>query len=72
MARDVARRCVEEEVVIAQGWIFEVREDGDGGGEGDGNCFERFVRVCFAWESEERLEEGIERLGRVVGRMVEE
>lgn len=28
--------------------------------------FELWVRVCFAWEEEELLVEGIERLARVV------
>lgn len=58
----------EEELMIAEGPIFEVNDEV---GE-RGNCFEKFVRVCFAWEDGEMLEEGIERLGRVVGRMVEE
>lgn len=56
--------------MVAPGGMFEVKVDEGVGG--DGNCFERFVRVCFAWEGEGRLEEGIERLGRVVGRMIEE
>ncbi|KAK2762138.1 hypothetical protein FQN54_001145 [Arachnomyces sp. PD_36] len=70
-AKEVAKRCLdEEEVIVAQGGIFEVKVDK--GVEGGRNCFERFVRVCFAWESEDRLDEGIERMGRVVGRMIEE
>lgn len=69
-ASRVAERCMqEEELMIAEGPMFKVNVE-DSVGE-KGNCFEKFVRVCFAWEDGEVLEEGIERLGRVVGRMLE-
>ncbi len=32
---------------------------------------DRFVRLCFAWEEEDRLAEGVERLGQVIRRMQE-
>jgi DNA-binding transcriptional MocR family regulator len=69
---EVSKRCMDEEdLMIASGPIFRINGD-DGERAGEGNCFEGFLRVCFAWEDEGRLVEGIERLGRVVGRMVEE
>lgn len=63
-AEYVAVKAKEEEgLIIAPGKIFEVSgEEGKGGGFG----FERAVRLCFSWELEEDLNEGIERLGRVI------
>jgi DNA-binding transcriptional MocR family regulator len=49
-----------ENLIVAQGDMFEVY------GDEQAARFERWMRVCFAWEEEELLVEGIERLGRVV------
>ena len=50
----------KENLIVAQGDMFEVY------GDEEAVKFERWVRVCFAWEEEESLVEGIERLGWVV------
>jgi DNA-binding transcriptional MocR family regulator len=62
----VAKRIAElakerEDLVVAHGDIFEVYGD-----EG-AISFPHWMRVCFAWEDEENLEEGIRRLARVIG-----
>lgn len=49
-----------ENLIVAQGHMFEVY------GDEEAVRFERCMRVCFAWEEEELLVEGIERLARVV------
>jgi len=54
----------KENLIVAQGDMFEVY------GDEQAVRFERWVRVCFAWEEEELLVEGIERLGKVVGDML--
>ncbi|KAH9872285.1 hypothetical protein IAQ61_005120 [Plenodomus lingam] len=65
----LAQRAKEEEnVVVAQGEIFQVPRDT----EYPGTAFGNEVRVCFAWEDEDMLAEGIERLARVIGRMLDE
>ena len=66
-AEMLARRCREEEsVVIAAGKIFEVP------GDEEGVAFEGCVRLCWSWEEEGMLEEGLRRVGVVAGRMLEE
>jgi DNA-binding transcriptional MocR family regulator len=63
-ARDVADICQnEEELTVAYGDVFEVY------GDEEAVTFPRGVRLCFAWESEEALVEGIVRLARVVKEM---
>jgi DNA-binding transcriptional MocR family regulator len=60
-AERVAARAKESEnLIVAQGDMFEVY------GDEQAVRFELWVRVCFAWEEEELLVEGIERLARVV------
>ncbi|KAF2194499.1 PLP-dependent transferase [Zopfia rhizophila CBS 207.26] len=60
----VAQRAKDEEnLVVAQGEIFEVP------GDTEHAHFENDLRVCFAWEQEEKLAEGIERLARVIRSM---
>lgn len=49
-----------ENLIVAQGNMFEVY------GDEEAVRFERWLRVCFAWEGEELLVEGIERLGRII------
>ena len=63
-ADDVAERAKDDEnTIIAQGSLFGVYGDVR---QGD---LEREVRVCFSWEEEARLVEGIERLARVIRSM---
>ncbi|KAL5334906.1 pyridoxal phosphate-dependent transferase [Aspergillus crustosus] len=54
-------------VKIAEGDIFAVKGDTDM----DRNDFSSFVRVCFAWEEEGRLVEGVRRLAGAVREMLE-
>ncbi|TKA71068.1 hypothetical protein B0A55_07229 [Friedmanniomyces simplex] len=64
-AEVLARRCRgEANVIVAPGGIFEVPEHESVG-------FDGFVRLCFAWEEQGRLEEGIQRIGEVARRMLE-
>ncbi|KAK7751385.1 Valine--pyruvate aminotransferase [Diatrype stigma] len=68
-ARVIAERCLaEENLVIGHGDLFEVHGDGDD----EATQFAHDVRLCFAWEDEADLVEGVERLARVIGRMIEE
>lgn len=66
-ADELALRAREEEnVIIAPGPIFGVY--------GDTTIVDlgRKVRICFSWEEEDRLVEGVERLQRVIRRMLME
>lgn len=58
-----ARR--EEELVVAPGRLFEVA------GDEAAARFPGHVRLCFSWEEEENIVEGVERLGRVIRRMLD-
>lgn len=49
----------EEGLIIAPGHIFEVSND-------PSVQFENSLRLCFSWEEERDLEEGIERLATVI------
>lgn len=60
-----ARAKREENLVVAPGTLFGVQADDDEGGNG----LEGKLRLCFSWEDENVLEEGIERLGRVIEQM---
>ena len=63
-AEEVAMRAREEEnLIIAPGPIFAVY------GDEKAVDLERKVRVCFSWEEETMLAEGIERLAQLMGRM---
>jgi DNA-binding transcriptional MocR family regulator len=65
-AQALATRCQKEEnVIVAAGKIFEVPGD-------DSVKFEGNVRLCWSWEEEERLEEGVRRVGVVAKKMLEE
>jgi len=57
----IAKR--DQNLIIAPGSIFGVYGD-----EGAVDL-SRKVRVCFSWEDEHRLAEGIERVGQVIARM---
>lgn len=64
-ANEVTRRAKEEEnVVVGPGQLFAVP------GDEDAVDLSRCVRLCFAYEDEDRLMEGVQRLGRVVQKMV--
>jgi DNA-binding transcriptional MocR family regulator len=54
----------EENLEVAQGPLFRV--DGDP----DDDDLEAYIRLCFAWEEEELLEEGVKRLARAVAGQV--
>ncbi|KAH6607941.1 hypothetical protein Trco_004254 [Trichoderma cornu-damae] len=53
----------EENVIVGMGNMFAVR------GDEEGAKFDRNIRLCFAWETEEALVEGVERLGLLLKRM---
>ena len=66
-AESLSARCLSEEnVTIAPGKIFEV--PGNEHKIEFGNC----IRLCWAWEDEEKLEEGVRRIGRVSRAMIGE
>ena len=66
-AEEVAGRAREEEnLIIAPGSIFAVY------GDEKVVDLERKVRVCFSWEEESMLAEGIQRLARVISAMLGE
>ena len=63
-ASDVAARAqAEENVIIAPGPLFGVSGDSKPDDFGQG------IRLCFSWEEEGKLQEGVERLGRAIRRM---
>ena len=71
----LARRCKDTcNLVIAEGTIFEVPGDASLQPEGGGasTAFPYEIRLCFAWEEEDALVEGVERLASVVRDMLEE
>ncbi|KAK3398825.1 pyridoxal phosphate-dependent transferase [Sordaria brevicollis] len=70
-AKEVAERALEEEqLVVSPGENAEVSGEGEGG---EARVrFPKCMRVCFSWEEEGDLVEGVERLGAVIRRMVEE
>jgi DNA-binding transcriptional MocR family regulator len=80
----LARRCKDTcNLVIADGGLFEVPGDakldvweGQRQSEKDSadgaTAFPYDIRLCFAWEEEEVLEEGIQRLAQVMRNMLEE
>ncbi|KAL8407985.1 hypothetical protein RB594_006693 [Gaeumannomyces avenae] len=68
----VARRALtDENLVVAAGDMFQVKGDDGSGRAADGEDgarvrFPRNLRLCYSWEDEERLVEGVERLARVL------
>lgn len=55
-ARDLTQRCKEQQkVIIAPGSIFEVPGD-------ESIKFEHNIRLCFAWETEERMALGVQKI----------
>jgi DNA-binding transcriptional MocR family regulator len=66
-AKRLAKRAKSEEnLVVAEGGLFEVPGDNTS----DETSFDNCIRLCFTFEEEYRLAEGIKRLGRVLGRIV--
>jgi DNA-binding transcriptional MocR family regulator len=66
-AQKIARRAkAEEDLIVAEGALFKVQGDEEGPGMG----FERDMRICYAWEDEDKLAEGIERLARIIKSML--
>lgn len=63
-ANEIARLAGEEGLTVASGELFQVQGDATPGREG----LEDKLRICFAWEDEGKLEEGIRRLSSVVHR----
>lgn len=61
----VLRASQDEAVLIADGNMFEVHGDEDAVPARHG------VRICFAWEQEDFLAEGLRRLGKVLANMLE-
>ncbi|KAI1821759.1 PLP-dependent transferase [Xylaria intraflava] len=68
-AQAIADRCqADEDLMIGNGELFAVRE-----GESNSELrFDNAIRLCFSFEDEEDIVDGIERLGRVVRRMLDE
>ncbi|KAI9739280.1 MAG: hypothetical protein M1834_007493 [Cirrosporium novae-zelandiae] len=60
---EVAKR--KENLIVAPGSIFAVV------GDEQGINLDRDIRLCFSWEEEEKLSEGIRRLGSVMRHMKE-
>ena len=58
--RVAVRSKQEQNLVVAPGAMFGVV------GDADLENLKQKIRVCFAWEQEELLDEGIERLGGVI------
>ena len=66
-ADELAITCLKEEnLIIGQGSLFGVY------GDRESVDLDRDVRLCFSWEDEPALEEGVHRLARALGRMLDE
>lgn len=64
-AEIIAKTCKEQEaLIVAPGKIFEVVGD-------ESIRFPNSVRLCFSYEDEEDLEDGVQRLARVVRGVLE-
>lgn len=56
----ISDRCREENLAIGAGALFEVQ------GDEDAVRLDKDLRLCFSWEDEDDLVEGVERLAKVV------
>lgn len=66
-SEEVAGRAMQDEnLVVAKGELFEVPGDNQGR-----LGFWRDLRLCFAWEDEDKLAEGVKRLAGVIRRVLE-
>ncbi|KJY01239.1 aminotransferase like protein [Zymoseptoria brevis] len=62
-ATDLTTRCQKEEnLIVAPGGLFQIPGD-------DAVLCAQNVRLCFAWEDEEKLVEGVRRIGEVARRL---
>lgn len=59
-ASDIARLALREGVKVASGELFQVQGD---------SRFDNNIRICFAWEQESKLAEGIRRLALAIDRV---
>ncbi|KAI0396733.1 PLP-dependent transferase [Xylariaceae sp. FL0594] len=81
-AKEIADRCLaDEDLRIGHGELFAVQGDSGGGdeeeeeeaqSEGMASRFDDAIRLCFAWEDEEDLVDGVRRLARVIHGMLSE
>ncbi|KAF2138883.1 uncharacterized protein K452DRAFT_311334 [Aplosporella prunicola CBS 121167] len=61
-AAAVAKKALDEEnLAVAEGGLFTVPEDDAAAGRLD-----KYVRLCFTWEDEGNIQEGVTRLARAV------
>ncbi|KAH8808762.1 pyridoxal phosphate-dependent transferase [Xylogone sp. PMI_703] len=60
-----ARATEEENLFVSPGRIFEVPGD-------DSVVFDDGVRICYTWEEEDKLAEGIDRLGKMIKKLLAE
>ncbi|KAI0432067.1 pyridoxal phosphate-dependent transferase [Xylaria sp. FL1042] len=66
-AQAIADRCrADEDLMIGNGELFAVY------GDEEAARFGNAIRLCFAWEDEEDLVDGVQRLGRVMRAMLDE
>lgn len=61
-ASDLARSPSQAQVEVAAGDLFRVQADP----HPRTNDFSRYLRLCFAWETESNLTQGVRRLADVV------
>ncbi|KAH0496618.1 hypothetical protein TgHK011_003969 [Trichoderma gracile] len=61
MVSDAALK--EENIIVGRGDMFAVK------GDEEGARFDENIRLCFSWEPEEDLVDGVKRLGELIGRM---
>lgn len=67
-ASDIARRALQDESLrVASGELFRVKGDP----APERSHIEDSVRICYAWEDADKLDEGIRRLARTVRRAKE-
>ena len=65
-ARVAYRALKEENLILGEGGQFEVK------GDEKSLRFKREIRLCFSWENEESVVEGVSRLGAVMRRMIDQ
>ena len=60
-AQDITARASEDEnLIVPAGEMFEVK------GDEASVRFEKSIRLCYSWEEEDDIVEGVRRLGRVI------
>ncbi|OJJ45636.1 hypothetical protein ASPZODRAFT_133493 [Penicilliopsis zonata CBS 506.65] len=69
-ADELAAQALEkEEVRVAAGTLFRVGGDEKQEKVDAQNDFADCLRICFAWEEEQKIDEGIRRLGRLIAKL---